>query len=85
MFCSTISCLLCTPQGLRRPSQLRDFPLMAPLLIQLTCGIHRSMLCTLQGLPRPSQMREFLAVAATLFTRTIFGMSAYFRCVPVLL
>jgi Na+-driven multidrug efflux pump len=30
------------------------------------------------GLPRPSQMREFLLVAATLFTRTIFGMSAYF-------
>ena len=33
----------------------------------------------LQGLPRPGQMRDFLAVAATLFTRTVFGMSAYFR------
>jgi hypothetical protein len=33
----------------------------------------------LQGLPRVVQMREFLIVAVTLFTRTIFGMAAYFR------
>ncbi|KAL4421323.1 hypothetical protein ABPG75_010614 [Micractinium tetrahymenae] len=30
------------------------------------------------GLPQPSQMRDFLLVAATLFTRTIFGLAAYF-------
>ncbi|KAL4424560.1 hypothetical protein ABPG77_009144 [Micractinium sp. CCAP 211/92] len=30
------------------------------------------------GFPRIAQMREFLLVAATLFTRTVFGMAAYF-------
>ena len=33
----------------------------------------------LQGLPRAGQMREFQVIAVTLFTRTIFGMAAYFR------
>lgn len=32
-----------------------------------------------QGLPRAGQMSQFLAIASTLFTRTIFGMAAYFR------
>lgn len=46
----------------------------------------RSMCCNpwqcllaVQGLPRLGQMQEFLTIAATLFTRTIFGMAAYFR------
>ncbi|EFN50757.1 hypothetical protein CHLNCDRAFT_55571 [Chlorella variabilis] len=32
-----------------------------------------------EGLPRAGQMREFQVIAVTLFTRTIFGMAAYFR------
>jgi hypothetical protein len=49
---------------------------LPPLLVLLQLPL---LLMLLQGLPRVAQMNEFLIVAVTLFTRTIFGMAAYFR------
>ena len=50
--------------------------MLPPLLVLLQLPL---LLMLLQGLPRVAQMNEFLIVAVTLFTRTIFGMAAYFR------